>query len=204
MYRPSSGAWRLASDAVADGARKNEFVSRNRVSAPGSSPAEALEHRPEQVLPAQHPVGQRSKPASCCAWTSAAWSRSTCSSTASGVVRPHRGRESPGRALQSADRCGGRRARRLTLAGRVAYYRRTMRRFAAWFSSTVEAYAAVLGNANLRRSQLAWGAAMTAEWAFFVGLGVFAFSEAGTLGVGLVGYPHAAVGGRRPLRLAAR
>ena len=73
-----------------------------------------------------------------------------------------------------------------------------MRWLAAWFSRTMESYAAVVRNPNLLRSQLAWGAAITAEWAFFVGLGVFAFSEAGTLGVGLVGLirmlPSAVVG----------
>jgi predicted MFS family arabinose efflux permease len=48
-------------------------------------------------------------------------------------------------------------------------------------------YAAVLRNDDLRRAQLAWGVAVTAEWIFFVGLSVFVYEEAGTTGVGLVG-----------------
>jgi MFS family permease len=51
----------------------------------------------------------------------------------------------------------------------------------------VEGYAAVVRSENLRLSQLAWAGAVTAEWAFFVALGVFAFDEGGTFGVGLVG-----------------
>src|SRR5436190_17640344 len=48
-------------------------------------------------------------------------------------------------------------------------------------------YAAVLRNHDLRRAQVAWGVATTAEWIFFVGVGVFAYEEAGITGVGLVG-----------------
>ena len=62
-----------------------------------------------------------------------------------------------------------------------------MRRLAAWFSTTAEGYAVVLRNAHLRRSQLAWAGAITAEWAFFVGLGVYAYAQGGSLAVGLVG-----------------
>ena len=62
-----------------------------------------------------------------------------------------------------------------------------MRRLAAWFSTTAEGYAVVLRNAQLRRSQLAWAGAITAEWAFFVGLGVYAYAQGGSLAVGLVG-----------------
>jgi predicted MFS family arabinose efflux permease len=73
-----------------------------------------------------------------------------------------------------------------------------MRRVAAWFSGVAEGYAAVFANGNLRRSQLAWASAVTAEWAFFVGISVFAYQEGGTLGVGLVGLirmlPSAVIG----------
>jgi MFS family permease len=62
-----------------------------------------------------------------------------------------------------------------------------MGRVGAWLSRTAAGYSAVFRNENLRRSQLAWASAVTAEWGFFVGLGVFAFEEGGTLGVGLVG-----------------
>jgi MFS family permease len=61
-----------------------------------------------------------------------------------------------------------------------------MGRVTAWLSRTAAGYAAVFRSENLRRSQLAWAGAVTAEWAFFVGLGVFAFQEGGTVGVGLV------------------
>jgi hypothetical protein len=46
---------------------------------------------------------------------------------------------------------------------------------------------AVLRNENLRRLELAWGAAITAEWAHFVALGVFAYDAGGTVGVGIAG-----------------
>jgi MFS family permease len=62
-----------------------------------------------------------------------------------------------------------------------------MARLRGWLAVTGAGYAAVLRSDNLRRSQLAWAGAITAEWGFFVGLGVFAFEESGTLGVGLVG-----------------
>jgi MFS family permease len=46
---------------------------------------------------------------------------------------------------------------------------------------------AVLRNENLRRLELAWGAAITAEWAHFVALGVFAYNAGGTVAVGIAG-----------------
>ncbi|MDQ3874826.1 MAG: MFS transporter [Actinomycetota bacterium] len=61
-----------------------------------------------------------------------------------------------------------------------------MARVVASLAATVEGYAAVARSENLRRSQLAWAGAVTAEWAFFVGLGVLAFDEGGTLAVGLM------------------
>jgi MFS family permease len=46
---------------------------------------------------------------------------------------------------------------------------------------------AALRNENLRRVELAWGAAIAAEWAHFVALGVFAYDEGGTVAVGIAG-----------------
>jgi MFS family permease len=46
---------------------------------------------------------------------------------------------------------------------------------------------AVLRNTNIRRLELAWGAAITAEWAHFVALGVFAYDAGGTVAVGIAG-----------------
>jgi MFS family permease len=46
---------------------------------------------------------------------------------------------------------------------------------------------AVFRNTNLRRLELAWGAAITAEWAHFVALGVFAYDAGGTVAVGIAG-----------------
>ena len=70
-------------------------------------------------------------------------------------------------------------APRLSLHGGV-------RRAPALLAQTMQGYATVVRSENLRRSQLAWAGAVTAEWAFFVGLGVLAFDEGGTFGVGLV------------------
>jgi MFS family permease len=52
---------------------------------------------------------------------------------------------------------------------------------------TASAVALAVGNANVRRVELAWGAAIAAEWAHFVGLGVFAYRVGGTSAVGLAG-----------------
>jgi MFS family permease len=49
------------------------------------------------------------------------------------------------------------------------------------------ALGAVLRNPNLRRVELAWGASIAAEWAHFVALGVFAYSQGGTAAVGIAG-----------------
>jgi MFS family permease len=46
---------------------------------------------------------------------------------------------------------------------------------------------AALRNEHLRRVELAWGAAIAAEWAHFVALGVFAYDEGGTVAVGIAG-----------------
>jgi MFS family permease len=42
-------------------------------------------------------------------------------------------------------------------------------------------------NKGIRRVQLAWGAAIAAEWAHFVALGLFAYEHGGTSGVGVAG-----------------
>jgi MFS family permease len=44
-----------------------------------------------------------------------------------------------------------------------------------------------LRNENLRRLELGWGAVITAEWAHFVALGVFAYGAGGTVAVGIAG-----------------
>src|ERR671938_453503 len=51
----------------------------------------------------------------------------------------------------------------------------------------VAALTPLLRNENLRRVQLAWGAAIAAEWAHFVALGVFAYTAGGTSAVGIAG-----------------
>jgi len=51
----------------------------------------------------------------------------------------------------------------------------------------VSALATAARNDNVRRVQLAWGAAIAAEWAHFVALGVFAYEHGGTSAVGLAG-----------------
>jgi MFS family permease len=42
-------------------------------------------------------------------------------------------------------------------------------------------------NENVRRVELAWGAAIAAEWGHFVALGVFAYQQGGTAAVGVAG-----------------
>jgi MFS family permease len=44
-----------------------------------------------------------------------------------------------------------------------------------------------LRNENLRRVELAWGAAIAAEWAHFVALGIYAYDEGGAVAVGIAG-----------------
>src|SRR5215471_15685257 len=55
------------------------------------------------------------------------------------------------------------------------------------FRNKLAAAALACRNENVRRVELAWGAAITAEWASFVALGVFAFNVGGTSAVGLAG-----------------
>ena len=51
----------------------------------------------------------------------------------------------------------------------------------------VSALALVVRNGNLRRVEIAWGAAIAAEWLHFVALGVFAYERGGTSAVGIAG-----------------
>jgi MFS family permease len=53
--------------------------------------------------------------------------------------------------------------------------------------SRLAAAALASRNENVRRVELAWGTAITAEWAYFVALGVFAYHAGGTTAVGLAG-----------------
>src|SRR5438552_5629800 len=54
-------------------------------------------------------------------------------------------------------------------------------------AQAVSALGAVVRNENARRVELAWGAAIAAEWAHFVALGVFAYEQGGTGAVGIAG-----------------
>jgi MFS family permease len=49
------------------------------------------------------------------------------------------------------------------------------------------ALGAAVRNADIRRVELAWGAAIGAEWAHFVALGVFAYEDGGASAVGVAG-----------------
>jgi MFS family permease len=51
----------------------------------------------------------------------------------------------------------------------------------------VLALGAAVRNENVRRVELAWGAAIATEWAHFVALGVFAYQQGGTSAVGIAG-----------------
>jgi MFS family permease len=53
--------------------------------------------------------------------------------------------------------------------------------------SRLAAAALASRNENVRRVELAWGAAITAEWAYFVALGVYAYHAGGASAVGLAG-----------------
>jgi MFS family permease len=53
--------------------------------------------------------------------------------------------------------------------------------------SRLAAAALACRNENVRRVELAWGAAISAEWAYFVALGVFAYNAGGASAVGLAG-----------------
>ena len=53
--------------------------------------------------------------------------------------------------------------------------------------ATVSALRVAAANDDIRRAELAWGAAIAAEWGHFVALGVFAYEQGGASGVGLAG-----------------
>jgi MFS family permease len=55
------------------------------------------------------------------------------------------------------------------------------------FRSRLAAAALAGRNENVRYVELAWGAAISAEWAYFVALGVFAYDAGGATAVGLAG-----------------
>jgi MFS family permease len=52
---------------------------------------------------------------------------------------------------------------------------------------TLSAVVVAARNENVRRAELAWGAAIAAEWAHFVALGVFAYKAGGASAVGIAG-----------------
>src|SRR5205807_6726191 len=54
-------------------------------------------------------------------------------------------------------------------------------------SQLVATLAAAGRNENVRRVELAWGAAIASEWAHFVALGVFAYRAGGASAVGIAG-----------------
>src|SRR4029077_17615167 len=51
----------------------------------------------------------------------------------------------------------------------------------------VAALAVSVRNPDIRRVELAWGSAITAEWAPFVAFGVFAYEQGGASAVGIAG-----------------
>jgi MFS family permease len=54
-------------------------------------------------------------------------------------------------------------------------------------AQVLTALGASVRNPDVRRVQLAWGAAIASEWAHFVALGVFAYEEGGASAVGIAG-----------------
>jgi len=52
---------------------------------------------------------------------------------------------------------------------------------------TLSTLAAAVRNPEIRRVELAWGAAIAAEWAHFVAFGVYAYEQRGASGVGIAG-----------------
>jgi MFS family permease len=51
----------------------------------------------------------------------------------------------------------------------------------------IDSLAVAARNGDIRRTELAWGASVAAEWAHFVALGVFAYDRGGTSAVGVAG-----------------
>ena len=54
-------------------------------------------------------------------------------------------------------------------------------------SQLVAALAVSVRNPEIRRAELAWGSAITAEWAHFVAFGVYAYEQGGATAVGIAG-----------------
>ena len=54
-------------------------------------------------------------------------------------------------------------------------------------SQLVAALAVSVRNTEIRRAELAWGSAITAEWAHFVAFGVYAYEQGGASAVGIAG-----------------
>jgi MFS family permease len=54
-------------------------------------------------------------------------------------------------------------------------------------SQLVAAIAVSVRNPEIRRAELAWGSAITAEWAHFVAFGVYAYEQGGASAVGIAG-----------------
>lgn len=54
-------------------------------------------------------------------------------------------------------------------------------------TQVVQAVGSAFRNADVRRVEIAWGAAITAEWAHFVAFGVFAYEFGGVSAVGIAG-----------------
>jgi hypothetical protein len=56
-----------------------------------------------------------------------------------------------------------------------------------WSGRILKPLAAAARNADIRRVELAWGAAVAAEWSHFVALGVYAYEDGGATAVGVAG-----------------
>jgi MFS family permease len=55
------------------------------------------------------------------------------------------------------------------------------------FRQAFASLAVTARNGDIRRAELAWGASVSAEWAHFVALGVFAYTHGGSAAVGIAG-----------------
>ncbi len=86
-------------------------------------------------------------------------------------------------------RGSGRRGRLLNARARGGRYRRTVAdgRGRGRLGRAASAFVSNARNPNLRRAQLSFLGAWTAEWAFTVGLGIVAYRDGGATAVGLVG-----------------
>src|SRR2546427_12821101 len=57
----------------------------------------------------------------------------------------------------------------------------------ARLAETMRGLATVFRSPNLRRLQTAWSLAWVADWAYLVGLGIFAYERGGSVAVGVAG-----------------